>query len=132
MNDLKFQNVKSSPGSHLMNRVVLLVGTDPEILHTLAVEFAAYGSDIALAAPQLPDDIINTIREDVQQLGGRFLLVNKDQKTMSQSGEPVVEQVKKVLGKMDIFIDVSARKKARPANLQPQLINVIMHPKEGE
>jgi NADP-dependent 3-hydroxy acid dehydrogenase YdfG len=109
-----------SPNHHLVNKVILLIGNDAGTLHSLAATFAAYGSDIALASSRLPVDTILAIRENVQQSGGRFLLLNRDLADESRSAESLISTVKKELGKMDILIDLSARDKMNSNSDNPQ------------
>ncbi|MFZ0543937.1 MAG: hypothetical protein WAM60_00770 [Candidatus Promineifilaceae bacterium] len=103
-------NGKSTRKNHLMSKVILLIGNDPEILQSLAAEFAANGGDIALASSHLPTEISNSIRERVHAFGGRFLLVDKSLLNNIQKAETIVNKVREVLGGIDIFIDISAHK----------------------
>lgn len=103
---------KSRTG-RLASKVVLLIGNDPGVLHPLAIKFAAKGSDIVLASSQLPADTTSAIREHVQALDSRFLLIDNelDNGTM----EKVVSKVRDEMGGIDILIDMSARDSRRLA-----------------
>lgn len=111
----------SSTKNRLMSKVVLLVGNDAEILHSLAAEFAAHGGDVALASSQLSAEAADTIRESVQAFGGRFYLVDKGllHKGLSSNGqksETIINSIKRELGRMDIVIDMSAHKSNESQN----------------
>lgn len=90
----------------LMSKVILLIGNDAGVLQSLAAEFAADGGDIALVSSRLPAEITNDIRDSVQALGGRFLLL--DNGGFNAAG--VINKVREELGGMDILIDMSAQK----------------------
>lgn len=109
--------MESKPANyHLVNKVVLLIGNDAAILDSLAIEFATKGSDIALASPQLSDRTAESIREKVEQSGGRFLLLDKNLFTDVQKVEVLIDTIKKELGKIDILIDLSAKRFRKSSN----------------
>jgi NAD(P)-dependent dehydrogenase (short-subunit alcohol dehydrogenase family) len=91
---------------HLMSKVILLIGNDAGVLHSLAVEFAAEGGDIALVASRLPAKIADEIRKSVQLLGGRFLHLESD----GFNAAGVIQKVREEMGGMDILVDMSAKK----------------------
>jgi enoyl-[acyl-carrier-protein] reductase (NADH) len=95
---------------NFVNKVILLIGNDAAVLNSLAIELAAKGSDIALASSQLSDRTAESIREKVEQAGGRFLLLDKNFFTNIHKGEGVIDTIKKELGKIDILIDLSAKR----------------------
>lgn len=116
MTEIQFTSKKnlvkgnSHTPANFISKVVLLIGNDAGVLHSLAVSFASKGSDIALASSRLPVDIANTIRESVQALGGRFLLLDNSL-SENRNAEMVVGTVKKEMGGLDILIDMSAKSK---------------------
>jgi NAD(P)-dependent dehydrogenase (short-subunit alcohol dehydrogenase family) len=103
-----------SPKSHLMSKVVLLIGNDAEVLHALAAKLAANGGDIALASSQLSAEAAKAIQESVQAYGGRFLLLDrglvKNGLSNVQKTEAIINNIKRELGRMDIVVDMSAHK----------------------
>lgn len=101
---------KSQSPNNLLSKVVLLIGNDAGLLHSLAVLFASNGSDIALASSTLSVSIANTIRDSVQALGGRFLLLDNSL-SENRNTEMVVGTVRKEMGGMDVLIDMSAKRK---------------------
>lgn len=97
--------------NHLIGKVVLLVGYDATVLHSLAEPLARKGADIAVLAPELSVDMVRPMRESVESAGQRFLHVGGQPQAHAPDAAPetIVETVTAKLGHLDIFIDLSAQ-----------------------
>jgi hypothetical protein len=95
--------------NYLLDKVVLLIGNDTPVLQNLIIQLAQKGADIALICQKLPTDTLNRIRDSMESMGRRFLLIEKS-KRQPISPEWLIETVSSQLGHLDIFIDLSAYK----------------------
>lgn len=97
--------------NHLSGKVVLLVGHDAAALHSLAEPLARKGADIAVLAPDVPPQLVRPMRDSVESAGRRFLNVADQPQTTANGHAPrtIVEAVTASMGRLDIFIDLSAQ-----------------------
>jgi len=94
--------------SLLLGKVVLLIGNDTAVVQTLAGQLAQKGADVALVCRQFSRETLRLIRESVESVGRRFLLI-EDSERRPVPPDSVVQTVTSVLGSLDIFIDLSAQ-----------------------
>jgi len=92
----------------LLGKVVLLIGNDTAVVQSLAGQLAQKGADVALVCRQLSRETLRLIRESVESVGRRFLLI-EDSERKPVPADRVVQTVTSVLGSLDIFIDLSAQ-----------------------
>lgn len=93
--------------NHLVGKVVLLIGNDTAVLHTLVRRLAQKGADIALVCRELSSEAIRRVQEIVESLGQRFLLVDETN-YQTFSADRLIHTVTSTLGHLDVFIDLSA------------------------
>lgn len=127
------------PSKKLLGKVVFLVGNDSQALHTLVNQLAQKGADIALLCWQISWETARTIKENVRGFGREILLIGAEDQNASSSKQ-LIQAITTELGRLDIFIDLSARKsnelksKAKSENTQQpdwsqpnwQLIGVVL------
>lgn len=103
--------------NHLIGKVVLLVGQDAAVLHSLAEPLARKGADIAVLAPEVPPDMMRPMRDTVESAGQRFLHVGGETGPQAPDIAPqtIMETVTASLGHLDVFIDLSAQASHQPA-----------------
>ncbi|MEZ4592342.1 MAG: hypothetical protein R3D55_14540 [Chloroflexota bacterium] len=112
--------------NQLIGKVVLLIGNDTAVLQTLITQLAQKGADVALFCRQLPAKQARSIQAQVESFGQRFLLLTENRlhplpPDRVNPVEWIVQTVVSALGRLDIFIDLSAQQEraAAPAS-QPQ------------
>ena len=101
---------------YLLDKVVLLVGTDTAVLQNLVAKLAQKGANIALLCWQMPQETLHTIKAHVQELG-RKLLVIEQAKQQQQTSSQLVETINSELGSLDIFIDLSVEEENKDRSL---------------
>lgn len=112
--DKRSQAVKG-PTNYLVGKVVLLIGNDTAVLHTLVTQLAQKGADIVLVCRRLSSETIQRIKQSVESLGRRFLyIVETGQKPLAP--DYLVRSAVSILGRIDIFIDLSAQEKETVTN----------------
>lgn len=100
--------------NHLFGKVVLLIGNDTAVLHTLIKQLAQKGADIALVCRDLPRETVRRAQETVESLGRRFLFIEGTKKQPDFASD-LVDTVVSDLGNLDVFIDLSAKATNTPA-----------------
>lgn len=104
-----------SYGRPLMGTVILLIGNDTAVLHTLVTQLAQKGADIALVCRDFPREAARRLKQSVETVGQRFLLINEaTYKRISASH--LIQLVTSRLGHLDAFIDLSAQQTALPGH----------------
>ena len=94
----------------LENKVALIVGGASEKGEALAVSFAERGIDVALVYYEDRSEAARAIKEKVEQLQRRCLLIPGDEGSDLDNelfARRAVEQVVAVLGHLDIYINLS-------------------------
>jgi hypothetical protein len=108
---------KRSPGlsqyNYLFGKVVLLIGNDTAILPTLVTQLAQKGADIALVFQQLSRDTLRFVKENVELLGQRFMLIENPQ-NLNAPTEQIIQLVVSRFKRVDVFIDLSAGNSEQP------------------
>lgn len=104
--------------NYLVGKVVLLIGNDTAVLHTLIKRLAQKGADIALVCRELSSEAIRRVKESVESLGRRFLLVDETN-YQTFSADRLIDTVTSTLGHLDVFIDLSADLSAQQEALLP-------------
>lgn len=98
--------------NQLVGKVVLLIGKDTPLLKTLVMQLAQKGANIALFYRKQSTEALQTLRQQVEALGQRLLLVS-EKELLPELGRTnpanhLIKQITLVLGPLDIFIDLSA------------------------
>ncbi|MCZ7666724.1 MAG: hypothetical protein M5U34_05580 [Chloroflexi bacterium] len=88
---------------------MLLIGNDTSILQNLVSQLAQKGADIALLCWQMPREKAQKIKEIVQATGVRLCLIEQVEYKTSSPGR-LIESIVAKMGRLDIFIDLSAQK----------------------
>lgn len=114
MNNLESHDRKNS---NLLGKAVLLIGNDPAVLKNLVAQLAQKGADIVLLCWQLPLETARWLKEKVQGLGQRLLLIEQVNNQTS-SFDQLIDKITREWGHFDIFIDISAKKSERTPSLK--------------
>lgn len=93
---------------YLLGKVVLIIGNDEDLLQTLVKQLAKKGADIALFCWQMPIETVYKIMESVRSVGRNFLLIEEVEHQFF-SADRLIQTVKTRMGRLDIFIDLSAQ-----------------------
>ena len=101
------KNREINSRTQLLGKVVLLIGNDSDIVQNLVTQFARKGADVVLLCWRIPLEVVHKIRESVQSVGRHLLVI--EQETMT--GKQLIEIITSELGRLDIFIDLSAQKR---------------------
>lgn len=109
--DKSFELKTTTHRNHLLGKVVLLMGNDTAVLQTLITQLAQKGADIALVCRQLPAETVRRVQASVESFGQRFLFI-EEVKRQPISANHLVQTVVTGLGNLDVFIDLSAPKRA--------------------
>jgi hypothetical protein len=104
--------------NYLLDKVVLLIGNDTAVLQNMIIQLAQKGADVALICQKMPAETLGRIRDKVESLGRRFLLI-EESRQQSVSPKWLIESVSSHLGHLDIFIDLSALKETPSSALTP-------------
>jgi hypothetical protein len=99
--------------NYLFGKVVLLIGNDTAILPTLVTQLAMKGADIALVCHQLSRDTLRFVKENVELLGQRFMLIENPQ-NLDAPTEQIIQLVVSRFKRVDVFIDLSAGNSEQP------------------
>jgi NADP-dependent 3-hydroxy acid dehydrogenase YdfG len=94
----------------LSGMVVVLVSDDTAVIQEFANLLAQKGADIALICRRLSGRTLHGIREQVRDIGQRFLLLDA-QDRQAQPAEETMKTISRRLGRVDVLIDLSAREK---------------------
>jgi hypothetical protein len=92
----------------LENKVAMLFNSSNEEDRTLAVSLAGYGVDIAIAYREGYAQHAYETKKLVEAEGRRCLIVPAHDKFFSKDSEDVIGQTIEMLGRLDIFIDMSS------------------------
>jgi hypothetical protein len=108
--EAKINAYQITPAScnYLMGKVVLLIGNDTAVLHTLIRQLAYKGADIALLCRSLSLKSVGVVKHGVESLGRRFLFI-EETKSHPITANNLVQTVVSGLGNLDVFIDLSAQ-----------------------
>ena len=93
----------------LLGKVVLLKGNDAAVLQSLVSQLALKGADVVLLYWQMPVETVRRIKESAQSIGRHLLLIEQVDKKAIASRQ-LIETIQTELGRLDIFIDLSAEK----------------------
>lgn len=96
--------------NYLVDKVVLLVGNDMTVMQSIIIQLAQKGADVALICRKLPRETLRYLRESVESVGRRLLVIEESERN-STSAEWLIQTVISHLGRLDIFIDLSAFKR---------------------
>lgn len=105
----KHGNLIRQDSKHLWGKAVLLIGNDTAVLQGLVTQLAQKGADIALLCWRLPSEIGRKLQAQVQSLGRQLLLVQWADR-QNASIEQLIHYIVEEWGRLDIFIDVSAKR----------------------
>ena len=98
--------------NHLVGKVVLLIGNDTPVLNTLVIQLAQKGADIALFCRRQSTEALQSLKQQVEALGQRFLLFSEKELTPEQEtmnpADHLVKKITSALGRLDIFIDLTS------------------------
>ncbi len=96
--------------NYLVGKVVLLVGNDMTVMQSIIIQLAQKGADVALICQKLPRETLRYVRESVESVGRRLLVIEESERNPT-SAERLILTVIWHLGRLDIFIDLSACKR---------------------
>lgn len=116
-------NYKQGAEGSLAGKVVLMIGNDSAVLQSLVIQLAQKGADIALVCWQLSKDTVQQIQDKVERLGRRFVCIGKDELVPMDDGDGfsvhrLIHLVTVNLGRLDVFIDLSAKKATPPVHIE--------------
>ncbi|MBK8986523.1 MAG: hypothetical protein IPM39_10650 [Chloroflexi bacterium] len=94
----------------LVDKVILLVGNDMTVMQSIIIQLAQKGADVALICPKVPHETLRNVRESVESVGRRLLVIEESDRNPT-SAEGVIRTVIWQMGRLDIFIDLSAFKR---------------------
>lgn len=95
--------------NRLKGKVALIAGQEVDTLTEIATRVASRGADVAIIYECTDDDYIDEIREKVESKNVRFALVCIDWRNEPEI-DKIVSYTTAVLGKPDIFIDLTTSK----------------------
>lgn len=92
----------------LLGKAVLLIGNDTAVVHSLIMQMAQKGADVALLCGRFPTKTVQRLKAQVQALGSHLFLVQQADNEGHSIGQ-LVHYIAAEWGPIDFFIDLSAR-----------------------
>lgn len=106
-NQRSLEKRQAKRSQSLEGKVVLLVGNDTALLQTLISQCIHKGADVALVCHHLSRETLRWVKALVESAGRHFLLI-EEATTQPVSAERLIQAVVNGLGRLDLFIDLSA------------------------
>ena len=111
--------------NRLRGKVVLVISGDNDNSHALITALAQRGADIVLVyTDTLPPNTLN-LKEDVEDLGQRCLVIAGDPSSKGFA-QRAMQQISSMFGRLDVFIDYSAQDNELATSDHPIFPNFAM------
>lgn len=119
MKDNQLQTRQVEKSKKLKGKVALIAGQQVDTLTAVATKVAARGADVALIYECTDPEYIDEIREKIESEDVRFALICTDWRNNPEVDQ-IVSYTTAVLGKPDIFIDLTTPNK--PVNASETVV----------